>query len=118
MVSRFDTPCVYLLESLKCRRLYIGYSNDPFHRLRQHNQEICGGAKYTGKHGPWRLYAIAFGFVDSGSALRFEWALQHPHRSKWLRGMVEYHRCEIRSRAALMEKLAEMWPDDVEVEIL
>ena len=45
---------VYLL---KCANnsLYCGVSNDLNKRLRQHNGEIVGGAKYTRANGPCQL---------------------------------------------------------------
>ena len=38
---------VYILKSKCCEKTYVGMTNDFFHRLRQHNGEIKGGAKYT-----------------------------------------------------------------------
>ena len=36
---------------------YTGISKDPERRLRQHNGEIAGGAKFTRSRRPWRLVA-------------------------------------------------------------
>jgi putative endonuclease len=44
---------VYILESLKNRRLYIGYTNDLKRRFEEHNQGR--GGVYTKKNGGWRL---------------------------------------------------------------
>ena len=59
-------------------RTYAGVSPDPTRRLRQHNGEICGGAKYTRKSGPgWIHKCIVEGFTCKRDALQFEWAVKH-----------------------------------------
>ena len=56
---------------------YVGTSPDPIRRLRQHNGEIKGGAKYTISKGPgWRHLCILSGF-DKIQSLQFEWAVKH-----------------------------------------
>lgn len=103
--------CVYVLESLtdpstppSKRSTYVGYTNNPSRRIRcvilrsvnddiahsllnrrQHNGEIVGGAKKTKLRRPWRMAMIVVGFPTHNLGLRFEWALQHPNRSKLLR---------------------------------
>lgn len=77
---------VYFLESLTGRKTYVGYSVDPFRRLRQHNGEIVGGAKRTKKGGPWKIKCIVGGFPTERSALQFEW--------KWHRLRRKIKKCE------------------------
>ena len=56
---------------------YAGVSPDPFRRLRQHNGEIKGGAKYTTGKGPgWRHICLISGF-DKIQSMQFEWAVKH-----------------------------------------
>ena len=43
----------YCLESVKNKKLYIGYSNDLKRRFNDHNRKHGGG--FTEKNGPWRL---------------------------------------------------------------
>lgn len=68
---------VYILIGPRHKRHYIGCTIDIHHRLRQHNGEISGGAKYTAKHRPWQPLYLVTGFIDRRSALRFETKLQH-----------------------------------------
>ena len=64
---------------------YAGVSPDPHRRLRQHNQELAGGAKYTTSKpaGGWRHVVLVNGFQTKIQALQFEWAVKHvPPRDK------------------------------------
>ena len=57
---------------------YAGVSPDPVQRLRKHNGEIKGGAKYTASKGPgWKHVCIVSGFQTKIQALQFEWAVKH-----------------------------------------
>ena len=58
---------------------YNGFTNNPKKRLRQHNEEIKGGARYThGKGGGWEIYALLSGFHTNINALSCEWLIKHP----------------------------------------
>ena len=57
---------------------YAGVSPDPVQRLRKHNGEIKGGAKYTTSKGSgWKHVCIVSGFQNKIQALQFEWAVKH-----------------------------------------
>ena len=57
---------------------YAGVSPDPERRLRQHNGEISGGAKYTTSKGKgWKHDCLVEGFRNKIEALQFEWAVKH-----------------------------------------
>ena len=57
---------------------YNGSTNNPKRRLRQHNEEIVGGARYThGRNGGWEIYALLTGFIDHKNALSCEWRIKH-----------------------------------------
>ena len=59
-------------------RTYAGVSPDPARRLRQHNGEISGGAKYTTAFGNgWKHFCFVRGFHTKQQALQFEWAVKH-----------------------------------------
>ena len=85
--------CYALKNGLDCRT-YAGYTVDPPRRLRQHNQEISGGAYATSGHaGLWSfLFVVTCPAFDKRQALSFEWHLKHvpghaPKSDKCLRGV-------------------------------
>ena len=61
---------------------YVGITNNLNRRIRQHNQIIKGGAKYTSLINTrmttnWNYACYVSGFKNKIDALRFEWALKH-----------------------------------------
>jgi predicted GIY-YIG superfamily endonuclease len=61
-----------------CGATYAGVSPDPVQRLRKHNGEISGGAKYTlSKGSGWTHVCLVSGFPTKQNALQFEWAVKH-----------------------------------------
>jgi len=59
-------------------RTYVGATNNVIKRLRAHNGEISGGAKYTSRVGKgWEHVCIIEGFPTKIECLQFEWALKH-----------------------------------------
>ena len=78
--------CYILRNKMECHknRTYNGFTNNPKNRLRQHNQEIKGGAKYTSRYGnkTWEIYALLTGFPDSKNALQCEWRIKHPNNKR------------------------------------
>lgn len=62
------------------KKTYVGYTVNPAHRIRQHNGELVGGAKYTKMNGSgtWEFLMIIAGFPNSQNALQCEWRLKHP----------------------------------------
>ncbi|MBW8002017.1 MAG: GIY-YIG nuclease family protein [Planctomycetes bacterium] len=45
--------CVYILQSLKTDRLYIGQTNNLARRIEEHN--TGWGGQYTRQNGPWKF---------------------------------------------------------------
>ena len=57
---------------------YVGVSNNAEKRLRAHNGEIRGGAKYTTSKGKgWKHICTISGFPTKIESMQFEWALKH-----------------------------------------
>jgi len=69
-----DEYIVYLITNTKNNCTYIGITNNPERRIRQHNGEIKGGARYTSskkENGVWEYYAFIFG-LNKNEALSIE----------------------------------------------
>jgi len=66
----------YIIQNNNCT--YVGVSPDPVRRLRQHNGEIKGGAKYTlSKGAGWEHICLIKGFHNKIQSMQFEWAVKH-----------------------------------------
>ena len=65
-------------------RTYNGYTVNPKRRIRQHNQEIKGGAKYTKSWGEksWEICVLIKGFPDHHNATQCEWKIKRPARKR------------------------------------
>jgi predicted GIY-YIG superfamily endonuclease len=72
----------YIVINESRRNTYVGYTVTPPKRLRQHNGEIKGGAKYTSRHGPgWSFVLVLTSSsptFDNHVALSLEWHMK-PH---------------------------------------
>jgi putative endonuclease len=58
------TYCVYLLINTNNNKTYVGITNNINRRIRQHNKELVGGARYTTMNldnGQW----IYYGFINN-----------------------------------------------------
>lgn len=74
--------CYCLRSVANTRRTYVGITNNFKRRLRQHNGEIKGGARYTRAYQPWTPLFHVYGFQTKRQVLRFEWAMKHRRRSR------------------------------------
>ena len=80
---------MYVVYLLKCENYsYVGMTNDIFKRIRQHNGEIKGGAKYTSRRQVWYPVLIIDGFPDMKSAMQCEWRLKRG--KKGVLGRIKY----------------------------
>lgn len=70
----------YILWNDLNEKTYNGYTTHPSRRLRQHNGEIKGGAKFTTRQSSkWEYLAIITSADFSlRSALSFEWHVKYP----------------------------------------
>jgi predicted GIY-YIG superfamily endonuclease len=86
----------YLLRSLDDKwpkKTYIGCTNNPSQRIRQHNGDLKGGGarRTAGAGRPWSFVVIVHGFDDYQTALQFEWAWQHANHSVCFKNALEEH---------------------------
>tara|TARA_B100000683_G_scaffold276395_1_gene330271 strand:- start:1414 stop:1791 length:378 start_codon:yes stop_codon:yes gene_type:complete len=80
---------MYLVYLLKCENYsYVGMTNNIFKRIRQHNGEISGGARYTSRRRGWYPVLIIDGFQDMKSAMQCEWRLKRG--KKGVLGRIKY----------------------------
>lgn len=63
---------VYILQSLKNKSLYVGYTFDLYKRLKKHNQNESG---YTKMYSPWELIYCE-GYKSAKDARRREQSLK------------------------------------------
>ncbi len=98
----------YVLKSTRSTRTYVGITNHFSRRLRQHNGELKGGAKYTRSHRPWELTYMVGHFPDKSTAMKFEWQVKY--RSKRQVGSPRVRRIR-----AIQEAIAAGTPCDVAI---
>jgi len=55
---------------------YTGYTTNLEKRLRQHNGELKGGAKFTRNKGVWKYFYVAE-FNNKTDAMSCEWKVKH-----------------------------------------
>lgn len=73
----------YILQQVGKHHLcnYVGYTVNFGRRIRQHNQIIRGGARFTKNRGPWEFLLVMT--CDSWThvrGLQVEWLVKHPTR--------------------------------------
>lgn len=90
---------VYILESSTGKKSYVGKTNDPKRRLRQHNGERSGGARYT-RGGKWKIKYLFYNIPDETTALQFECNLKARYRCKVLSALKKdaHIKCVVKSQ--------------------
>lgn len=74
---------IYIIYSESSDKFYVGYSNDPFRRLTEHNTKPFN--TYASKHRPWRLEAIFKCSQDEKEAIRIEKFIKQQKSRKLLK---------------------------------
>ncbi len=76
---------VYVLESLKDKSWYIGYTSNLSERINQHNN---GESKYTSKHTPYKCI-LYIAFIKKSDAKRYEKYLKSGYGRRTLMKMMK-----------------------------
>ena len=89
---------VYMLREINGNRTYIGYTVNLERRIRQHNGEIKGGAKYTSGR-KWE-YAFHCEVTDKISGLQIEWRFKRKRgglikRLAWIQSLLSFYENKI-----------------------
>lgn len=76
--------CYILKNDTHLNKTYNGSTNNIIRRVRQHNGELVGGAKYTKKYGfnNWQVYFLMTGFPDHINCLQAEWKIKYPNNKR------------------------------------
>ena len=83
---------LYILYNTTNNKTYVGYTDNPARRLRQHNRIFAGGAKATSAGaGAWQFLVIISGFPDKINAMQCEWCLKEKAK-KAPKSLDQYHR--------------------------
>lgn len=83
---------MYFVYILKCSdgTYYTGITTDVERRIRQHNGELKGGAKYTGTRQPVRLLACSMQLENRSVASKLEYKVKQQKRSDKLAFLTNY----------------------------
>lgn len=74
--------CYILVDNVRKNYTYNGYTNNVSRRIRQHNGEIVGGAKFTSR-SQWSYFVIIQSDdFDYRTALSFEWHIKYPNNKR------------------------------------
>jgi putative endonuclease len=75
---------LYIIYSLKADKYYIGYSDNPQRRLREHNENPH--LSFTSKHRPWILKCLIPVSSERGEAMKWEKYLKGLKSRKIIKG--------------------------------
>jgi predicted GIY-YIG superfamily endonuclease len=114
---------VYCIQYNNGEKTYCGATVNFERRIRQHNCEIVGGAKYTSAAvnsgtSDWSPVFLVHGFPNRVAALQFEWALKKQSLkekgSRIDRRIRALHSLFKKDRVTLNADLLKNWDLDVE----
>ena len=79
--------CYFIISNKNNKtKTYIGITNNLKKRIKQHNNELKGGAKSTKTSSKWSYHTIMGKFNNLSDAMSFEWYWKHQQtkNNKWI----------------------------------
>ncbi len=83
---------LYILQSLKIKRFYIGVTTDPMQRLKKHNN---GSTKSTKPYRPWKIIYLEK-FDNKQKAYQREFFLKHPQGFLEKKKIIEKYKINVK----------------------
>lgn len=80
------TYLVYIIKSATGCQTYVGMTNNFARRIRQHNGDLQGGARYTHRANDWYPICIIDGFETKVEALQAEWSVKRRSKKRGVYG--------------------------------
>ena len=77
---------IYILYALTANKYYVGYSNDPWRRLHEHNTKPFN--TFTSKYRPWILKAVFECSTIEADAIRIEKFIKQQKSRKLLEKLI------------------------------
>ncbi|ETO22224.1 hypothetical protein RFI_14976 [Reticulomyxa filosa] len=105
--------CCYLLKCLNQEwenYIYIGFTNNPVRRIKQHNGLLENGAKKTRWKRPWEMVVFVYGFPTKHSALQFEWHWQNPNSSRILKHKFKKNQNSVKKKFEVLVEMLNINP--------
>ena len=81
------TYYIYIIQSSKSNKFYVGYSTDPWRRVVEHNTKPFN--TFTSKHRPWNLEAVFLVGTTERDAIRLERFIKKNKSTSLLRILID-----------------------------
>ena len=101
---------VYILQSEKSGKFYIGHTNDLGRRLSEHNNPTRN--KYSSKYIPWRLVFSFEVSVNRGDAIRIERFLKRQKSTDFITKIINQRDNPDNFKTLIKNVLGQSGPED------
>ena len=93
---------------------YVVYTVKPSRRIRQHSEELKGGAMYTRGRGPWEfLVVMTCPSWNNVKSMQTEWLIKHPNRKRKVLKCFKGAKGRINSLVEIFKRI----PEEEKIEI-
>nr|WP_321453887.1 GIY-YIG nuclease family protein [uncultured Carboxylicivirga sp.] len=101
---------IYILHSSKANKFYIGYSPNPFKRLKEHNA-YTDKAKFTAKYQPWVLKCSFVVSEHISDALKVERFIKKQKSKVFIEKLIKNHLDKNFIDSIITKAIAKSGPD-------